>query len=88
MLFVDVPYTVATEEAERIGVDHVARVSSAGESDVSSGVFIDYSVLKNCHRKMHIYSSILARRMQNKTEVFLDYNDNVSLCETGRRKGG
>lgn len=36
MLFVDVPYTVATEEAERIGVDHVARVSSAGESDVSS----------------------------------------------------
>ncbi len=37
MLFVDVPYTLATEEAERIGVDHVARVSSAGNSDVSSG---------------------------------------------------
>eukprot|EP00794_Sanderia_malayensis_P010995 gene10995-12158_t len=36
MLFVDVPYTLATEEAERIGVDHVAKVSSAGNTDISS----------------------------------------------------
>ena len=33
----DVPYTLATEEAERIGVDHVARMSSAGNSEISSG---------------------------------------------------
>ena len=37
VLFVDVPYTLATEEAERIGVDHVARMSSAGNSEISSG---------------------------------------------------
>jgi len=36
VLFVDVPYTLATEEAERIGVDHVARMSSAGNSEISS----------------------------------------------------
>ena len=36
MLFVELPYTLATEEAERIGVDHVARVTAmdAGESSV------------------------------------------------------
>ena len=28
MLFVELTYTLATEEAERIGVDHVARLSS------------------------------------------------------------
>ena len=37
VLFIDVPYTLATEEAERIGVDHVARMSSAGNSEVSAG---------------------------------------------------
>lgn len=35
MLFIEVCYTLATEEAERIGVDHVARLSSAGTSDIS-----------------------------------------------------
>jgi hypothetical protein len=36
MLFVELHYTLATEEAERIGVDHVARMSSneAGESSL------------------------------------------------------
>lgn len=36
MLFVPLSYTLATEEAERIGVDHVARMSSndAGESSL------------------------------------------------------
>ena len=32
MLFVQLPYTLATEEAERIGVDHVARVQSADDN--------------------------------------------------------
>lgn len=36
MLFVPLVYTLATEEAERIGVDHVARMSTneAGENSV------------------------------------------------------
>ncbi|XP_052772791.1 COP9 signalosome complex subunit 6-like [Mya arenaria] len=36
MLFVELQYTLATEEAERIGVDHVARVSTADSSEASS----------------------------------------------------
>lgn len=36
MLFVPLTYILATEEAERIGVDHVARMSSneAGENSL------------------------------------------------------
>ena len=40
MLFIQVQYTLVTEEAERIGVDHVARLSSAGHSEVSQGLYI------------------------------------------------
>jgi COP9 signalosome complex subunit 6 len=40
MLFVELTYTLATEEAERIGVDHVARMATAGEaSESSQGIF-------------------------------------------------
>ena len=38
MLFVETHYTLATEEAERIGVDHVARLSNTGTIDGSTGV--------------------------------------------------
>ena len=37
MLFVELHYTLATEEAERIGVDHVARMSTADTGEASSG---------------------------------------------------
>ena len=37
MLFVETHYTLATEEAERIGVDHVARLSNTGTIDGSTG---------------------------------------------------
>nr|CAG4644915.1 EOG090X08T4 [Leptodora kindtii] len=38
MLFVELSYTLATEEAERIGVDHVARMATAGDASESSQV--------------------------------------------------
>lgn len=38
MLFVELNYTLATEEAERIGVDHVARMSTNDASGSSLGV--------------------------------------------------
>lgn len=38
MLFVQIPYTLATEEAERIGVDHVARMSSNETGESSLGM--------------------------------------------------
>lgn len=37
MLFVELHYTLATEEAERIGVDHVARMSNNDASESSLG---------------------------------------------------
>lgn len=37
VLFSKVPYTLATEEAERIGVDHIARVSVSGSTQTSAG---------------------------------------------------
>lgn len=38
MLFVELSYTLATEEAERIGVDHVARMSSGDSTESSQGI--------------------------------------------------
>ncbi len=37
--FVALPWTLATEEAERIGVDHVARISAANTGTESAGIF-------------------------------------------------
>lgn len=37
MLFVNLTYTLATEEAERIGVDHVVRTSTHENGGKSAG---------------------------------------------------
>uniref|UniRef100_A0A8C2SLX2 COP9 signalosome complex subunit 6 n=1 Tax=Coturnix japonica TaxID=93934 RepID=A0A8C2SLX2_COTJA len=37
MLFAELPYTLATEEAERIGVDHVARMTATEGAENSTG---------------------------------------------------
>lgn len=39
MLFVNLTYTLATEEAERIGVDHVVRTSTHENGGKSAGMF-------------------------------------------------
>lgn len=45
MLFVELHYTLATEEAERIGVDHVARMSSNDSGESSLGkLLVRYSL--------------------------------------------
>lgn len=46
MLFVETHYTLATEEAERIGVDHVARLSNTGTIDGSTGTCIHDQLVK------------------------------------------
>ena len=40
MLLVELQYTLATEEAERIGVDHVARMSSHDTQENSLGKLV------------------------------------------------
>jgi len=49
MLFVKLPYTLATEEAERIGLDHVARIVSStdgGESRAADHLMAQHSAIK------------------------------------------
>lgn len=45
MLFVELTYTLATEEAERIGVDHVARMASGDSAESSQGNFNSFIIL-------------------------------------------
>lgn len=57
MLFVPLTYTLATEEAERIGVDHVARMAS-NDSDENSTVaehlLAQHSAIKMLHSRIKI----------------------------------
>jgi len=49
MLFVKLAYTLATEEAERIGLDHVARITGGGsesKSLVSEHLLVQHSAIK------------------------------------------
>lgn len=64
MLFVEIPFSLATEEAERIGVDHVARVSTVGsgqgaDADAGPSVVADhltaqYSAIKMLHSRVKL----------------------------------
>uniref|UniRef100_A0A1B6C3C2 COP9 signalosome complex subunit 6 n=1 Tax=Clastoptera arizonana TaxID=38151 RepID=A0A1B6C3C2_9HEMI len=57
MLFVELNYTLATEEAERIGVDHVARMSSndSGESSlVAEHLTAQHSAIKMLHSRVKL----------------------------------
>lgn len=40
ILYTTVNYTLATEEAERVGVDHIARSSVSGSAQTSAGVCV------------------------------------------------
>lgn len=48
MLFVPLTYTLATEEAERIGLDHVARMCSNDQEESSLGNFVNIQSILNC----------------------------------------
>lgn len=57
MLFIELQYTLATEEAERIGVDHVARMSTAdtGESSsVAEHLIAQHSAIKMLHSRVKL----------------------------------
>lgn len=62
MLFVSLSYTLATEEAERIGVDHVARMSStdSGESSlVAEHLTAQHSAIKMLHSRVKLVSEYM-----------------------------
>jgi COP9 signalosome complex subunit 6 len=58
MRFVELPYVLATEEAERIGVDHVARVtcvSEAGEaSSAAEHLIAQHNAIKMLHSRIRL----------------------------------
>lgn len=57
ILFVELPYTLATEEAERIGLDHIARMSAgeAGESSlVAEHLQAQHSAIKMLHGRVRL----------------------------------
>jgi len=57
MLFVQLPYVLATEEAERIGVDHVARVSNADSMEcslVAEHLQAQHSAIKMLHSRVKL----------------------------------
>lgn len=58
MLFVQLPYVLATEEAERIGVDHVARIMSSSDAVESSLVAdhlaVQHSAIKMLHSRVRL----------------------------------
>lgn len=57
MLFVELTYTLATEEAERIGLDHVARMTSneTGESSlVAEHLQVQHNAIKMLHSRVKL----------------------------------
>ncbi|XP_058875269.1 LOW QUALITY PROTEIN: COP9 signalosome complex subunit 6 [Acipenser ruthenus] len=57
MLFAELTYTLATEEAERIGVDHVARMTSTGSgenSTVAELLIAQHSAIKMLHSRVRV----------------------------------
>ena len=60
--FSEVSYSLATEEAERIGVDHVARVSASGSVDTSAAsdhLMVQYRALKMLFYRIKVISQYL-----------------------------
>jgi len=58
MLFVQLPYVLATEEAERIGVDHVARIMSSSDANecslVADHLAAQHSAIKMLHSRVRL----------------------------------
>lgn len=55
MLFVELTYTLSTEDAERIGVDHVARMSSNDAQEnslVAETLTVQFNAIKMLHSRV------------------------------------
>nr|XP_014352563.1 PREDICTED: COP9 signalosome complex subunit 6 [Latimeria chalumnae] len=57
LLFAELTYTLATEEVERIGVDHVARMTATGSgenSTVAEHLIAQHSAIKMLHSRVKV----------------------------------
>lgn len=84
MQFVKLTYTIATEEAERIGVDHIARLSSLGSSEQSSvaeQLAVQHSAVKMLHTRVRLIldyvQAVQAGELPRNHQILREIN---SLC--------
>jgi len=63
MLFVDIPYNLATEEAERIGLDHMARMTSTSQADTCNSLAAEHLRVQHSAVKM----------LRDRVKLILDY---------------
>jgi len=84
MLFVELSYTLATEEAERIGVDHVARMSSADPGDASAvaeHLTAQFNAVKMLHSRVKVIleyvKAVQAGEVEKNHEIL---REAYSLC--------
>lgn len=84
--FIEIPYTLITEEAERIGIDHVSRYSvTDGTSDtsiVSDQISIQYNAIRLLYQRMLVLLEYVRAVKQGQ----LERNDDLlreigSLCQ-------
>lgn len=62
MLFVELTYTLSTEDAERIGVDHVARMSSNDAQEnslVAETLTVQFNAIKMLHSRVKLLLEFL-----------------------------
>jgi len=75
MFFVQLPYVLATEEAERIGVDHVARVSTTDaleNSLVAEHLTAQHSAIKMLHSRVKLILEYVQAVQRNEAPVCHD----------------
>jgi len=83
VLFVDIPYTLATEEAERIGVDHVARMSTAdtGDSSTAEHLVAQHSSIKMLHNRVKVILAYIHAAQKGEVKKNHDIlREAYSLC--------
>ena len=84
--FIEIPYTLVTEEAERIGIDHVARYSvTDGTSDtsiVSDQIAIQYNAIRLLYQRMLLLLEYVRAVKQGQLERNEDLLREIgSLCQ-------
>jgi COP9 signalosome complex subunit 6 len=69
MLFIELEYSIATEEAERIGVDHIAKYSNANtmvQSTVAENLNAQYSAINLLNNRINVMFEYVKCVKQNK----------------------
>lgn len=88
MLFADIPYNIVTEEAERIGLDHMARMTSTtstngetGKSVVTEHLRVQHSALKMLRDRVKLILDFIRDTKNKNIPVNHDILRNIfNLC--------